>query len=377
MAHHRINDINSTNVLQCPLHDYGCTDSFPRNQLSQHYLSEVHLKSIIKFICAKQINYESALIDLTINPKEIDGLLSSRHNQINNYSQFIERLNTVVIETLQSSNTTDIVSNTLPNINQISRSISSPTRDLIIDMDRSLNCTFDLRSHQQLNQINDMQMNQILSQIDSSSNINEINHHTEQNEQHQDSSLINENNNIQFYMDLNNILQIQLENTPVSTDGILIWRVDEIFKKIDDAICKKQLFINSHLFQTSRNGHRLWARIYLNGKMNPNFISFHVHLNFPVCNTFTGYVKFILVDQSTNNPLQHIIKCCSAKMNNVNDCIGFDDFIDKNLLYKESNPYIYNDSLYFIVYVEQTNQEKFNHLSSNVKDALFQSCSAH
>ncbi|CAF2519237.1 unnamed protein product [Rotaria sp. Silwood2] len=213
--------------------------------------------------------------------------------------------------------------------------------------------------------------------MDSSSDNNEVNHHIEQSEQHQDSSHMNENNTIQCCINSSQMLHIPLENTVVSTDGTLIWHVDEIFKKINDAIYRKQPFIDSDPFQTSMNGQRLWARIYLDGKTNSKFISFHIHLNFPVCKIFTGYIKFILVDQSNNTQLQHIIKRCSAEMNNVNDCVGFDDFIDKNLLHQESNPYICNDSAYFIVFVEQTNQEKFIHLSSNVQDAIFQSSSVH
>ncbi|CAF1135337.1 unnamed protein product [Rotaria sp. Silwood1] len=377
MTDHKIKDGLSINLCRCRLHNYGCTDLFPSNQLSKHYLSDTHIKSIIKFICVQQNNHEYALIDLVIDPIGTGQLLSSRNNQSNNYSQLVERLNFAVNEFLQSSNTTDIASNTLRNINQISNTIQYQARNLIINMDRNSNYTSNLQTHQDLCQSNEMVMNQIFNLIDSSSDSNELNHHTEQTEQHQNSSHINEHNTLQFHINSCQILQTQLENTSVSTDGTLIWYVVEILQKIDDAISGKQPFIDSDQFQTSMNGQRLWARIYLNGKSDRKFISFHIHLNFPVYNTFSGYIEFILVDQSTNIPLEHIIKRCPVEMNNVNDCIGFDDFIDKNLLHKKSNPYILNHSVYFIVRIEQTDQQKFIHLPLNVQDALARSSLAH
>jgi hypothetical protein len=118
------------------------------------------------------------------------------------------------------------------------------------------------------------------------------------------------------------------------------------------------------------HGDRLLARLYFNGKNDPKFISFNVHLYSPVHNTFRANIKFVLVDRSTNHPLQHFIRSCSGEMNNVNNCLGFDDFMDKNMLHKEGNRYILNDSVYFLVCIEQTNQEKYANLPANVQDAL-------
>ncbi|CAF3498677.1 unnamed protein product [Rotaria sp. Silwood1] len=360
----------STNFHRCPFHDYGCNNTFPQDQIKQHYLSQTHYKSIINFICLKRVKYESALIDLTINPIESDRLLSSRNTELNDYSQFIEQLTTVVAESVSSSNITDITSNAVSYIDQILNPIQSPARNLIIETDKNPNHTSTMQSHQQLGEFNDMMMNQILSRIESSSNIHEINHHREQR---QAASMNNEHNTIQFYAHSYDMFQIELENAPVSTDGTLVLHVDNVLTETEGPTIERQLCINSKQFQALTDGQRLFARVHLNGKTNAKFISFHMHLNFPVRNTFIGHIKFILVDQSDNYPLKHIIRCCSAKMYNVNDCIGFDDFIDKTQLRQESHRYIPNNSAYFIVCVEQTNEEKLSQYPSNVRDAIRQS----
>jgi len=118
------------------------------------------------------------------------------------------------------------------------------------------------------------------------------------------------------------------------------------------------------------DGHRLYARLYLHGKSDPKFVSLHVHLNPPIHGTFRGNIKFVLVDQSTNDELHHIIKSCSGEMIDVDDGLGFNDFVDKNILHKEGNVYVRNNSVYFLICVEQTNQEKYVNLPPNVQDAL-------
>ncbi|CAF2896046.1 unnamed protein product [Rotaria sp. Silwood2] len=363
----------STNFHRCPFHKYGCKDPFPQDQIKEHYLSQAHFKSMINLICFKRIKYEDALIDLAINSFQGDTLLSSGNTELNNYLQLIERLTTVVAESVTSSNLTNVTSNAESYTDQTFNPIQSRARDLIIETDKNPNCTSTMESHQRLDELNNMMMNQIFSRIESSSNVDEVNQHREQNEQQQTSSINNEHNTIQFNGFLNDMFQIELENTPVSTDGNLVLRIDNVFTEAEDLTIERQLCINSKQFQAFAGGQRLFARVHLNGKINTKFISFHMHLNFPVRDTFIGHIKFILVDQSDNYPLKHIIKYCSAKMYNVNDCIGFDDFIDKTHLRQESHRYIPNNAAYFIVCVEQPNEEKLIHYPTNVRDAICQS----
>jgi hypothetical protein len=166
------------------------------------------------------------------------------------------------------------------------------------------------------------------------------------------------------------MLEIELNSKSVSTDGCLIWHIDKIFKKIDDAIYERELFINSSLFETAMHGHRFWIRLSLNGSTDRRFISLHVHLDFRVTTSFRGTIKLVLVDQSSQKPFEHQIKDCSGEITDNNRYLGFDEFIDKNLIHKEGNRYVLDDSICLIAYIPQTNEQKFANHSENVRDAL-------
>jgi hypothetical protein len=116
------------------------------------------------------------------------------------------------------------------------------------------------------------------------------------------------------------------------------------------------------------HGHRLWARLYLNGKDDPKFVSFSIRLDPRSRVDFSGDVIIILVDQSDNNPLQHIIMNRSGTMTPIDNSLDFD--IDKNMLHQEENPYVHKDSIYLLISIEQTDEEKLNHPSKNVQHAL-------
>jgi hypothetical protein len=70
------------------------------------------MKSIITFICSQRVNHESALIDPVINPRDIGELVPSA--ALRKYSQFIEGLTCLVVETYRLSDSADAASNTLP-----------------------------------------------------------------------------------------------------------------------------------------------------------------------------------------------------------------------------------------------------------------------
>lgn len=117
-------------------------------------------------------------------------------------------------------------------------------------------------------------------------------------------------------------------------------------------------------------GHRLYARFYPNGKTDHKFISLNVHLNSSVLGTFHGDIKFVLVDQSKNDPLEHIIKSCTGEMEDVHSCLGFDKFIDKNVIQGDGTRCVLENSIYVLVYIKQTNKQKWANLPPNVQHAL-------
>ena len=132
------------------------------------------------------------------------------------------------------------------------------------------------------------------------------------------------------------------------------------------------------MFQAALDGHQFWMQLYLNGIDDPKYISIRIHLHFPIKNghlvtgSFCGTIKVALVDQSSHKTLVHHIKEYSGDMTSEKLCTHFDDFIDKNLVHQEGSQYVLNDSIYLIVYIPQTFEQKFVNVSANVRDALMQ-----
>ncbi|CAF1144637.1 unnamed protein product [Rotaria sordida] len=116
------------------------------------------------------------------------------------------------------------------------------------------------------------------------------------------------------------LLQTQLMEQPAATDGLLIWSIPDARKKIDDTLCLKELVLDSRMIVTAMNGHRVQAYLYLN---------------------------------------DHIIRTCPVDTNELNEMIGFDDFMPKNRLYQDPSRYIRDDKILIIVKVNQTNAERF------------------
>ncbi|CAF1213060.1 unnamed protein product [Rotaria sordida] len=125
---------------------------------------------------------------------------------------------------------------------------------------------------------------------------------------------------IDWLKTINHLLQTQLMEQPAATDGLLIWSIPDARKKIDDTLCLKELVLDSPMVITAMNGHRLQAYLYLN---------------------------------------DHIIRTCPVDTNELNEMIGFDDFMPKNRLYQDPSRYIRDDKILIIVKVNQTNAERF------------------
>jgi hypothetical protein len=124
------------------------------------------------------------------------------------------------------------------------------------------------------------------------------------------------------------------------------------------------------MFQVAINGHQFWARLFLGGSTDPKYISIEVHMITRVPDDFCGTIKVALVDQSPHGPLVHQIKESSEGIKHDNRCIHFNEFIDRNLVVQHGSRYVLNDSIYLIVYIPQTFEQKFAKLSENVHDAL-------
>ncbi|CAF1059993.1 unnamed protein product [Adineta steineri] len=375
MSQQEMNEDDPTEMTRCVLHTWGCKHSIPRNSLIEHYTREVHIKSIINFFYSLKLNHETALIDLAINPLQINELVPSENALLNNYPRCMKRLTDHIVENFElteSDNATTVNGSLTINSNMINIFL----KKVILDTDRNSDCNFKRQSLLTQSELNEKKTNDDLSLTDSSEENEDVSNYTE-SQQEENSLSADGNTNVQHSWNPYTLLQTQLNEMPISTDGNLVWRIDGISKKIDDAICGKQPYIDSPYFQTCADrGHRLRCRVYLNGETNLKSISLKIHLNFPIFNPFCGIIKFILVDRSKNRRLQHIIKSCTVNEDTVNTGVGFDNFIDKNVLHGASSQYIHDDSVCFLIRIEQTNEQKFANLNENIKDALLQSFGA-
>lgn len=161
--------------------------------MSSHYVSETHIKSIINFICSKKLNYESALIDLTMDPLGAGAPLSAASATTENYAQFVKQLTDCMADTALPSNPTTITSNRSQILLSIFLiilfifiaydSIYASARASIQQMDRDPNSGLNLQVNRNEYQLSESMMCLISSRItNSSSNDVHENQHTMQNE---------------------------------------------------------------------------------------------------------------------------------------------------------------------------------------------------
>ena len=99
-----------------------------------------------------------------------------------------------------------------------------------------------------------------------------------------------------------------------STNGVLIWKVDDFARRRREAISGKTHSLYSPPFYTSRDGYKMWARVYPNGDGNGH--GTHLSLFFVLMRgefdsllqwPFRQKVTLTLLDQNrSNNPPRHV-----------------------------------------------------------------------
>ncbi|CAF1637445.1 unnamed protein product [Rotaria magnacalcarata] len=354
--------------ISCPLCTFACKNTSSKEEWFDHLKNEVHMESIIKILKANQSVYEEA----TIQEKIQSGANSRSDPLKNDYLQLMLAMTDTATKHMPKSYESMNAITRLSTINPNLSSTSSSMRNSIIAADRNSTHASHIQLLQEQQQHNEASINLLVPRIVSSSGCSDENNDTQQNEQHTNASSATLSNDVEAHLTQLKLLKCELDEKPVSTDGILVWHLDKLSESIENAVSQKKSFIDSNLLKTSMNGPRFFARVYLNGKNDHKYISFHVHLNFPVTSTFSGNMELILVDQSNSRPLKHIIRSCQGQMNSTNASIGFDDFTDKQHLHQASSRYIRDDAADVIILIQQTNEEKFAQYPPNIRHALLQ-----
>ncbi|CAF0832251.1 unnamed protein product [Adineta ricciae] len=360
----------------CVLCNY-CYGNLGRDEQIEHnhIRSERHFLSTIIFLMDRRSDYQCAEIAQFALYSDDDGepARTEEHRRLTNYAHCMEKITSLMTEIFSLSNAEEsplsrsFTTNSLTDF--MNRSGQHSIQQLNNDSDRAR----DLQLQQYMNEMNMKDIDQFLCSV--SDNGQGFDPTAEDPNITSPESV--EHENMLLKLNSNLLHQFELDARPVSTDGILIWHIDGIRENINDAIYKRKLYIDSPNFHTSMYGHRMWARLFLNGNTDAKYLSIYIHLNFPVRGRFSGHIRFILVDQSGQMPLQHIIKDCEASGTDVNASFGFDEFADKNVLHKESSSYIRDDSIYFVVCIDQSPTERFANLDEHIQDAIMQSYGAN
>ena len=106
-------------------------------------------------------------------------------------------------------------------------------------------------------------------------------------------------------------LQINGDQEPDSFNGVLLWKISDVTAKIYDSFNEPEKSFYSPPFYTSRHGHKMRARIYLNGDGMGK--GTHISLFFVIMRgeydallrwPFRQKVTFMLLDQ---NNVEHVI----------------------------------------------------------------------
>ncbi|CAF2645569.1 unnamed protein product [Rotaria sp. Silwood2] len=158
-----------------------------------------------------------------------------------------------------------------------------------------------------------------------------------------------------------------IENSQyISYDGTFIWKITNVKKQMVEAESGRQISIYSPPFYSSLNGYKMRARLYLNGDANAR----HTHmslffvlmrdLNDPILKfPFNYKVTFCLYDQT---PAQrHIIDSFRPDIksgsfqrpqSDMNIVSGIPKFFPLEVIQQEGNPYVRGDTMFIKLMVD-------------------------
>lgn len=152
----------------------------------------------------------------------------------------------------------------------------------------------------------------------------------------------------------------------LSTNGVLIWKLDKWGQKLSESKAGRNLSLDSPSFYTSKYGYHMKARVYPNGDGAGR--NTHVSLFFVLCRghfdellpwPFKQKVTFMILDQESGtrhicdtfrpDPQSQSFKKPTTDMNLASGCPLF---VSHELLTVSQRRYVSNDTLYVKVAVD-------------------------
>lgn len=154
----------------------------------------------------------------------------------------------------------------------------------------------------------------------------------------------------------------------VSYNGNLIWKINNIRDKIQEAITGRQPSISSPPFYTSKTGYKMCVKLYLNGDGLGR--GTHISMFFSLMKgeydallrwPFRQKITFILFDQLTYESRENVIdsfrpdpnsNSFKRPTNEINIASGIPLFCSLETLFSNNHEYIKNDCLFLKIIVD-------------------------
>ncbi|CAF4887169.1 unnamed protein product, partial [Rotaria sp. Silwood1] len=313
-------------TVPCALKEYGCLDSVYRVQLQEHYLSDIHQKTIVNFIrrlMSKGTNeqYERVSgMDVDVGQGASSSITTTTNENISTQMQEVYETLNILASGIQTLNddTQRLSSESI----RLQSSIESVTQEF---------SSLKLSIQEQSSFLDGVKPNQEILQQDVA-------------------SLKQKVDDMQY----------------VSYDGTLIWKITNFHEKMMDAQSERQTSIYSPPFYSSSTGYKMRARLYLNGDGNARRT--HMSLFFVLMRgpndailkfPFNYKVTFCLYDQTPQQ--RHIIDSFrpDIKSNSfqrprseMNIASGIPKFFPLTMIQQEGNPYVREDTMFIKVMVD-------------------------
>ena len=150
----------------------------------------------------------------------------------------------------------------------------------------------------------------------------------------------------------------------------IIWEILSINEKLYESVCHTQTYVYSPSFLTSINHQPVYVRLYLHGNRDRKYLAAYLYMNIPQQSSFKGTVRFTLVDQSRIGPSHNIVKECDGCLAEIGDCIGCEQFTDKNDLHKDPNRFIRDDKITLFVQLRPHGKNSFGNVSPGLLHAM-------
>lgn len=169
-----------------------------------------------------------------------------------------------------------------------------------------------------------------------------------------------------------NVLEIELKAIPSSNDGVLIWKISSVFKKITESYRQPNSGIISPRFLSITGKHPLNAQLYLYGcnKSHPSYVSIHIMLSPGGTTNLDTFVTCCLVDQK--NTHEHVQQKQKVQLNqsNIGTLCCFSKFIETDGLHQENSRFVKKDTIYIIIKVHENHTNIYNNYPSSVQHAM-------